>query len=62
MRLLGAGKISELGPQHVRISHPPSRFSHGLTRMQINTRAVERDIYDGSARLDKLGLWEKARL
>ncbi|PSR73975.1 hypothetical protein BD289DRAFT_487503 [Coniella lustricola] len=28
----------------------------------INTRMVERDIYDGESNLDKTGLWEKADL
>lgn len=28
----------------------------------INSRAVERDIYDGRAGLDKLGFWVQARL
>lgn len=29
---------------------------------QINTRRVERDIFDGDAELDKQGLWAKAKL
>jgi hypothetical protein len=29
---------------------------------QINSRAVERDIYDGNPGLEKLGLWVKANL
>ncbi|CAG8972400.1 hypothetical protein HYALB_00007154 [Hymenoscyphus albidus] len=44
MRLLGAEKVSDLGP----------RF--------VNSRAVERDIYDGHAGLEKLGLWVKSSL
>lgn len=28
----------------------------------INSRVVERDIYDGAAGLEKLGLWVKAHL
>ncbi|KIX99181.1 uncharacterized protein Z520_04757 [Fonsecaea multimorphosa CBS 102226] len=48
-RLLGAAKVTDLGPLH------------------INTRAVERDIYDGPANLPGLegamkGLWVKAKL
>ena len=62
MRLLGVEKISQLGSKHVRILYPFYHFYYGLTSMQVNSRAVERDIYDGSAELDKLGLWEKARL
>ncbi|CZT47961.1 related to L-lactate dehydrogenase [Rhynchosporium secalis] len=33
-----------------------------LGRKHINSRAVERDIYDGDAGLEKLGLWVKANL
>ncbi|RDL36693.1 Uncharacterized protein BP5553_06045 [Venustampulla echinocandica] len=33
-----------------------------LRPKHINSRAVERDIYDGEAGLEKLGLWVKARL
>jgi hypothetical protein len=29
---------------------------------QINTRRVERDIYDGDPGLDKRGLWERSKL
>lgn len=29
---------------------------------QVNTRMLERDIYDGEPNLDKQGLWEKAAL
>ena len=48
-RLLGAAKVTDLGPLH------------------INTRAVERDIYDGPANLPGIegamkGLWVKAKL
>lgn len=48
-RLLGAAKVTDLGPIH------------------INTRAVERDIYDGPANLPGIegamkGLWAKAKL
>lgn len=61
MRLLGVEKVSELGPRHVSL---PSAFLQllCLTNVQINSRAVERDIYDGDAGLQKLGLWVKAHL
>lgn len=54
-------KVSELGPRHVSL---PSAFLQllCLTNVQINSRAVERDIYDGDAGLQKLGLWVKAHL
>ncbi|KAI9815779.1 MAG: hypothetical protein M1827_002175 [Pycnora praestabilis] len=44
MRLLGAHKIDELGPQH------------------INTRALDQQIYDGPAGLEKFGLWVQSKL
>jgi isopentenyl diphosphate isomerase/L-lactate dehydrogenase-like FMN-dependent dehydrogenase len=44
MRLLGAAKLSDLGPKF------------------INSRAVERDIYDGNPGLEKMGLWTSAKL
>ncbi|GKT54876.1 L-lactate dehydrogenase [Colletotrichum tofieldiae] len=48
MRLLGAKSISDLGPHFVP---------------QINTRAVERDIYDGESGLEnKVSLWVKSKL
>ena len=61
MRLLGVEKIEDLGPKHV---------SDDLTMLlpciliyfQINSRMVERDIYDGPAGFEKFGLWVKARL
>ncbi|KAF2016555.1 hypothetical protein BU24DRAFT_422915 [Aaosphaeria arxii CBS 175.79] len=43
MRLLGAQKISDLGPQF------------------INTRVVERDIYDGPDGLERPSLWSMAK-
>lgn len=30
--------------------------------LQVNTRMLERDIYDGEPNLDKSGLWEKSGL
>lgn len=44
MKLLGAAKVSDLGPKF------------------INSRAVERDVYNGQAGLEKLGLWVQAKL
>jgi hypothetical protein len=60
MRLLGVEKVSDLGPKHVSLSSLPSVYISNC--FQINTRAVERDIYDGNAGLEKLGLWVKANL
>ena len=62
MRLLGVEKVSELGPKHVSHSPPTFILIDTLTHCQINSRAVERDIYDGHAGLEKLGLWVKANL
>ena len=72
MRLLGVEKVSDLGPRHVSETiytpHPPSprlctaapRFVI-LTNPQINSRMVERDIFDGGSGLDTFGLWEKVK-
>lgn len=66
MRLLGAKNIDELGPRFVCHSvflllRAFLLFVLALTNLpQINSRAVERDIYDGEPGLDKNGLWEKA--
>jgi hypothetical protein len=62
MKLLGVEKVSELGPKHVCHSLPTFILIHALTYYQVNSRAVERDIYDGHAGLEKLGLWVKANL
>ena len=66
MRLLGAKNVSELGPRFVS---PPSPQIYPMIPKervadsgQINTRKVERDIYDGDPGLDKKGLWERAKL
>lgn len=61
MRLLGVEKVSELGPKHV--SHIMLRPAVSyLMKAQVNSRAVERDIFDGDAGLEKIGLWVKANL
>lgn len=67
MRLLGVEKVHELGPRFVStiahtylIGYLPSRAVTNVMQ-QVNTRAVERDIYDGPANLDT-GLWSKAKL
>lgn len=64
MRLLGAKTVAELGPRFVS-----SDFFFGLMSLdhtnvplQINSRMVERDIYDGEPGLDKGGLWTKSKL
>jgi len=62
MRLLGVEKVSELGAKHVSHNLPTFILIDTLTHYQINSRAVERDIYDGHAGLEKLGLWVKANL
>lgn len=77
MRLLGAETVEELGPKHVSIfstSSPPSTQSfsahippsdfeakqHALSK--VNTRMLERDIYDGPAGLEKLNMWVQSKL
>lgn len=60
MRLLGVKNVDELGKQHVRLHMCPSFFSlksstaSELTNMfvQINTRLVETEIYDGPSGLE----------
>lgn len=62
MRLLGAKDIQELGPRFVRLlSYTHDLTSEALLTIlhQVNSRTVERDIYDGEPNLDKSGLWEK---
>ena len=72
MRLLGVEKVSDLGPRHVSELHIPtnppaapySRAPHLvilINNSQINSRMVERDIFDGGSGLDTFGLWEKVR-
>lgn len=63
MRLLGVEKVEELGMQHVSEIVQWTILEHKLTVVQINTKAVERDIYDGGAgSLEKLGMWVKSKL
>jgi len=60
MKLLGAAKVSDLGPKFVSsFSFSKKAITH---TPQINSRAVERDVYDGNPGLEKLGLWVQARL
>jgi hypothetical protein len=59
--------VSELGPRFVSPPSLPPDFPIILKERvadsrQINTRKVERDIYDGDPGLDKKGLWERAKL
>lgn len=65
MKLLGVKNASELGPRYVSATPATSYrlVPVGLTRvpLQINTRKVERDIFDGDANLETFGLWEKVR-
>ena len=60
MRLLGCERVSDLGLRQV--SYPWPKFGVEAHYFQINSRAVERDIYDGNPGLEKLGLWVKANL
>lgn len=78
MRLLGVERVEDLGLKHVSFVSFPivvqfrvlicGYFS--LRRLvpladvcnQINARAVERDVYDGPAGLEKLALWIKSKL
>lgn len=67
MRLLGANNIQELGPRFVSrrlstLTPYKKLLTTLLTLYQINTRMLERDIYDGEPNLDKTGLWEKSGL
>ena len=57
MKLLGAKEVSELGPRFVSASFPLRFVALTCGRTQINSRMVERDIFDGGAGLDKAGLW-----
>ena len=67
MRLLGAKTVTDLGPHFVSAplpsSGPPMPPSEDANRLcsQINSRAVERDIYDGPAGLDRSGLWTNVK-
>lgn len=61
MKLLGARTVADLGPRFVSLlgSYEWARGEESLTLWQINSRIVERDIYDGDAGLDRQGLWQK---
>jgi hypothetical protein len=63
MRLLGAKTVADLGPKSVSNRFAVWHVKEGTnTKFQINSRVVERDIYDGEAGLDRSGLWEKSKL
>ena len=63
MRLLGVEKIEQLGLQHVSDFDTDTDNILGMLTVgfQVNTRALERDIYDGPANLDRPSLWENVR-
>ena len=60
MKLLGVKEVSELGPKFVSTVRPvrPLRTRTYTIYDQINSRMVERDIFDGGSGLDRDGLWE----
>lgn len=64
VRLCGATRISELGKHHV--SSLIDIIEHGYllanSSSQVNTRAAERDIYDGPLGFSKMGLWLRSKL
>lgn len=67
VRLLGASNVGELGPRFVSASAAQApgaveRCGLLLTCLKINTRMVERDIYDGPSGLEKPKLWSKPKL
>jgi hypothetical protein len=54
MQLLGVEKVSDLGPEYVSFSiHITSRMSMVADNLQINSRIVEQQIYDGPSGLAK---------
>lgn len=61
MRLLGAKSVNDLGPRFVSLNqlYQCCLQCHTDICYQVNTRMVERDIYDGEPNLDRSGLWEK---
>ena len=64
MRLLGVERVDQLGLKHVScIAQCPSflPFTDNQT-CQINTRALDRDIYDGPDGLGKMTLWVQPKL
>lgn len=60
MRLLGVEAIEELKPSHVSPLNSVALF--GVTMRKVNSRAVERDIYDGDGNLPSLLERIKAKL
>jgi len=67
MRFLGVGRVSELGPNHVSFSQTNVKCHASLDCSaylfsQINSRALEQQIYDGPAGLEKLSLWVQSKL
>jgi hypothetical protein len=58
MRLLGVEKVNELSPQHV--SCQTLLLVSLANSLQINTRLVENEIYDGSANISQ-GFFGKAK-
>jgi len=63
MRLLGVEKFSELGLKHVSLTKLSVSDIIMLIYMpQVNARALERDIYDGPAGLEKLTMWVQSKL
>jgi hypothetical protein len=66
MKMMGAKDLSELGPRFVSIHSDPVMCLPSVLPLtsltpQINTRMVERDIFDGDAGLDRSGLWTSSR-
>lgn len=57
----GSGESERVEPKTRKIYNTLELYAY-IDFLQINSRAVERDIYDGSAGLEKLGLWVKANL
>jgi len=61
MRLLGAQTLRDLKPIHVSCTtRRDNRLS--LKKLQVNTRAVEQQIYDRPAGLGKLNMWMSPKL
>lgn len=53
MQLLGVEKISDLGPEYVSFSVHTTLLEQGADNLQINSRIVEQQIYDGPSGLAK---------
>ena len=58
MRLLGVEKVNELGPQHVSCSNVGCMLL--ANNLQINTRLVEQEIFDGPT-ITSQGFFGKAK-